>query len=140
MAKRKRPKPKPPTDAQMEKEVADFMEWATDQGYQLKPEGGGLVITNTAGKVMERDPVVAAYSIAVAKGWKPVNKEFLRLAADDVAKRFPDGWGFILLATPVGAGGRVAYVSNFDRSDAIKTLKEFLFAQGEAADWMKHIK
>ena len=108
MAKRKRPKPKPPTDAQMEKEVADFMEWATDQGYQLKPEGGGLVITNTAGKVMERDPVVAAYSIAVAKGWKPVNKEFLRLAADDADRdrrrtRLAGGHAPPRLSDPFGA-------------------------------------
>lgn len=70
-----------------------------------------------------------------------MDKEYLRLAAIDVAKRLPDQHGFVLFTTPTGhQPGRVGYVANVNRQDAIKMVKEWLFAMGEGENWMKHIK
>lgn len=67
---------------------------------------------------------------------------YLQSAADAVKKELPDGHGFLLLTFPFnGEGGnRLHYVSNGNRADTIKMLKEFLFRVGESEDWMTHIK
>ena len=69
-----------------------------------------------------------------------MDKEYLKLASVEIAKKFPDNHGFILLVAPFGEHGRTNYTSNIQRTDAIKLLKEFLFRIGEAEDWMKHIQ
>jgi hypothetical protein len=75
-----------------------------------------------------------------------MDKEYLRLMAEQVKAKLPDNHGFLLLTAPFGdlpAGApenRTTYCSNMKREDAIKLLKEFLFRIGEAEDWMKHIK
>ena len=72
---------------------------------------------------------------------KPLDREFLKEAADAVKARLPDNYGFILLATPVPWEGdkRLIYVANCERADAIAMLKEWLLKCGAAEDWMKHI-
>lgn len=67
------------------------------------------------------------------------DREYLALAADAAKDRLPDDAGFILI-TSWGPEQRARYVSNIDRSTAIKLLKEFLFRNGEEEAWMKHIK
>lgn len=70
------------------------------------------------------------------------DKQYLQEAADKVVASFPDGEGFILLAVPYGDGGatgRVKYISNLDRKDAIKVLKAWLIKASGEEDWMKHI-
>jgi hypothetical protein len=71
-----------------------------------------------------------------------MSKEYLTLAAKAIHDKLPDNHGFLLLVVPFNAegDGRTAYISNCEREDAIKLLKEFLFRIGEAEDWMKHIK
>lgn len=67
------------------------------------------------------------------------DKNYLQEAAKAVDQQLPDNHVFILLTAPVGAGGRLSYVSSMERADAIKTIKEFLFRIGEQEEWMKHI-
>ena len=49
-------------------------------------------------------------------------------SAQEVAQRiglaFPPGWGFALLAFSFGEGGYLTYVSNAERSDIVKALRE----------------
>jgi hypothetical protein len=58
----------------------------------------------------------------------------------------PDNHGFILMVVPYGSGeGRLEYLSNLKREDAINLLKEFLIKEflikcGAEEDWMKHIR
>ena len=68
----------------------------------------------------------------------PHAKEYLRLAADAAAAKLPDNHGFVLITTPVGAEGRVNYIANIDREDAVAMLKTLLFAWGKDEAWMKH--
>ncbi len=129
------------TEAEADKEIADFMQYAHDKGWILKrrEKDGTLIFGNAAGEESPHQPLAAQFSIAVARGYRPPNKEFLRLAAEEVTKKFPDGWGFILIAAPLGEGGRTTYAANVDRADAIKLLKELMFHWGEDENWMKHI-
>ena len=70
-----------------------------------------------------------------------MDKEYLKLAADEISATFPDNHGFVLLVTPFNvADARAHYISNITREDAIVMLKEFLFRVGSAEDWMKHIQ
>jgi hypothetical protein len=69
-----------------------------------------------------------------------MDKQYLALAAKEIGVKFPDNHGFILLVLPFGESGRTNYISNCQREDAIKVLKEFLFRIGAEEDWMKHIK
>lgn len=73
---------------------------------------------------------------------KPLDREFLKEAADAVKARLPDNYGFILLAFPFHKEGdeRLLYVSNAKREDAIASLKEWLIKCSAPEDWMKHIK
>lgn len=71
---------------------------------------------------------------------KVMDKEFLKRAAKRVELELPDGYGFVLLASPFGDGEhRLVYTSNIQREDAIALLKEFLINAGAAEDWMKHL-
>ncbi len=71
------------------------------------------------------------------------DREYLKDMGRTLAARLPDNHGFLLLTFPFGEGGdggRIAYMSNAQRSDAINVIKEFLLKAGAAEDWMKHIK
>jgi len=68
------------------------------------------------------------------------DKTYLKDAAKAIEQHLPDNHAFILLTAPLGAGGKLSYVSSMQREDAIKVLKEFLFACGEQEAWMQHIK
>lgn len=68
-------------------------------------------------------------------------KIYLQLAADAVRHELPPHRCFLILAfTPTPEGSIVEYVSNASRKDNIDALKEWLFRQGEAANWMKDIR
>jgi hypothetical protein len=69
-----------------------------------------------------------------------MNKQYLNEAAKAIDANLPDTHGFILLAVPRDADGRLNYISNLDRTDAINVLKEWLIKCGAEEDWMKHIK
>ena len=51
--------------------------------------------------------------------------------------RFPSGWGFVVLAFPFGAGGRMNYVSNSERADVVRAMYEFIEATRQK--WGEHI-
>lgn len=70
----------------------------------------------------------------------PKDKQYLRDVAKVIDSKLPDNTGFIVISSPFGGPeGRVQYISNIERLDAIKLLKEFLFNIGEEENWMKHI-
>lgn len=69
-----------------------------------------------------------------------MNRQFLQLMAEDVSKRLPDKWTFIVLAAPVGEGGQLVYASNMKRADAINVLREFLIKASGPEEWLKHLK
>lgn len=71
-----------------------------------------------------------------------MDKEYLKLAAQEVEQHLPDNHGFILLVAPFGDGGtgRCNYISTMTRPTAINLIKEFLIKCGHEEDWMKHIK
>lgn len=73
---------------------------------------------------------------------KPADKQYLREVAKVIDSKLPDNTGFIFLASPFGGdpGARVQYISNIDRADAIKLLKEFLFMTGNEEEWMQHVR
>lgn len=69
------------------------------------------------------------------------DKQYLNEAAKAVHAKLPDHHGFILMAIPFeGGDGRLKYISNLKREDAINFLKEWLIKCGAEEDWMKHIK
>ena len=49
--------------------------------------------------------------------------------ARELTKMLPPGRGFILLTFDFGPGGNLAYVSNGERDDAIRALREWLQRQ-----------
>lgn len=53
-----------------------------------------------------------------------------------VDRQLPYGWGFIVLAFPFGAGGRMNYVSNAERADVVRALYEFIEATKQG--WAEH--
>jgi hypothetical protein len=70
----------------------------------------------------------------------PRDKGYMREAAQVVASKLPDNFGFLLLAAPFGAGkGRLLYTSTMERSSAINVVKEWLVMNKYEEDWMKHI-
>jgi hypothetical protein len=69
----------------------------------------------------------------------PMDKEYLREMAKVVESKLPDRHGFIVFAFPFD-GGRMFYLSNAVREDAIKALKEWLIQVSGEEEWMKHIK
>ena len=69
------------------------------------------------------------------------DKQYLKEVAKIVHATMPDGYGFIVISAPFNEGdNRMNYISNIQRADAIKLVKEWLFKAGEEEDWMKHIK
>lgn len=70
----------------------------------------------------------------------PMDKEYLREMAKVVESKLPDNYGFIVFAFPFGPGGRMFYLSNAQRADAINALKEWLIQASGEEEWMKHIK
>lgn len=71
-----------------------------------------------------------------------MDREYLKEAARAVQAKLPDSHGFILLAFPFnGEGdGRLVYISNAQRTDALNAMKEWMLKCGASEDWMKHIK
>jgi len=136
--KRRKTQTRPMTDAQADKEVADFMQYAHEKGWSFKrwDEAGALIFGNAAGEEKPHHPLLVEYALAVERGYKPVNQEFLRLAADGISAKLPDGWGFILIAAPLGLTGAVTYTASVERADAIRLLKELMFHWGEEENWM----
>jgi hypothetical protein len=57
----------------------------------------------------------------------------LQALARHVDKQLPYGWGFVLLAFPYGAGGRMNYVATADRADVVRAMYEFI--EGTKASW-----
>jgi hypothetical protein len=55
-------------------------------------------------------------------------REDLQSIANSIKARLPQGWGFCLICVPLGDDeqGRVNYVSNANRDDVIKMLKNFI--------------
>jgi hypothetical protein len=54
-----------------------------------------------------------------------------------VDHQLPYGWGFVVLAFPFGAGGRMNYISNAQRSDIVRAMYEFIEATKEK--WGQHV-
>jgi hypothetical protein len=45
---------------------------------------------------------------------------------EEAAVRLPYGWGFVLLAFPYSAGGRIKCVTNEGRSEVLGAMYEFI--------------
>jgi hypothetical protein len=56
-------------------------------------------------------------------------------AVDD---HLPNGYCFIVMAFPVGKGGRLEYASNADREDVLKVMKEFIKYNESGENFNKH--
>ncbi|MFQ5786493.1 MAG: hypothetical protein ACE5H1_00785 [Thermodesulfobacteriota bacterium] len=66
------------------------------------------------------------------------------LIMQDIAKsvddKIPDDFGFFVFVFPFNrTDGRANYVSNAQREDVIKFMKEFLIKSGHKDDWMRHL-
>jgi hypothetical protein len=72
----------------------------------------------------------------------PQEEEDAKVRADlqalgrHVDHQLPYGWGFVVLAFPFGAGGRMNYVSNAQRADVVRAMYEFIEATKEK--WAEH--
>ena len=55
-----------------------------------------------------------------------MDKENLNLLANMVDNALPDNMGFCLMVFPFGSEGRLQYVSNGNREDVVKALKEWI--------------
>ena len=64
----------------------------------------------------------------------------MQLIAKTVKEQLPQGFGFFIMVFPFGdVEGRANYVSDGNREDVIKMMKEFIIRCGYEEDWMKHI-
>jgi len=54
-----------------------------------------------------------------------------------VDRQLPYGWGFVVLAFPFGAGGRMNYVANANRADVIRAMYEFI--EASTGKWGAHV-
>jgi hypothetical protein len=54
-----------------------------------------------------------------------------------VRDRLPEKWGFVILAFPFGALGRLNYVANARREDIVRVMREFITMT--EADFGQHI-
>ena len=54
-----------------------------------------------------------------------------------VDTQLPYGWGFVVLAFPFGAGGRMNYISNAQRADIVRAMYEFIEATKDK--WGEHV-
>ncbi len=117
--------------------------WNRDTGYGLC--GACAARIQASGKEPEFEltyGVEGKHWFAIPPKPKPLDREYLKLAAKEISARLPDNHGFILLAVPFGEqpDKRLTYISSLKREDAIIVLKEFLLNAGAAEDWMQHIK
>jgi hypothetical protein len=53
-----------------------------------------------------------------------------------VDHQLPYGWGFVVLAFPFGADGRMNYIANAERADVVRAMYEFIEATKEK--WAEH--
>lgn len=60
----------------------------------------------------------------------PRVKEVLNDWAKRIDSALPPGWGFALLLFTFGEGGTMTWISNAEREDMLKSLQEFIRAQG----------
>ncbi len=65
-----------------------------------------------------------------------VRSDLLALARH-VDRQLPYGWGFVVLAFPFGAGGRMNYISNAQRADIVRAMYEFIEATKDK--WGEHV-
>lgn len=65
-----------------------------------------------------------------------VRSDLLELASY-VEEHLPKRWGFVVLAFPFGAGGRLNYISNAQRADIVRAMYEFIEATKEK--WGEHV-
>jgi hypothetical protein len=54
-----------------------------------------------------------------------------------VDRQLPYGWGFVVLAFPFGAGGRMNYISNANRADIVRAMYEFI--EATKGKWAEHV-
>lgn len=54
-----------------------------------------------------------------------------------VEAQLPYGWGFVVLAFPFGAGGRINYIANAERADVVRAMYEFIEVTKEK--WAEHV-
>src|SRR5258708_34147294 len=54
-----------------------------------------------------------------------------------VDHQLPYDWGFVVLAFPFGAGGRMNYISNADRIDVVRAMYEFIEVTKDK--WGEHV-
>jgi hypothetical protein len=60
----------------------------------------------------------------------------LQALAKHVDRQLPYGWGFVVLAFPFGAGGRMNYIANAQRADVVRAMYEFI--EATKAGWAEH--
>lgn len=53
-------------------------------------------------------------------------KKNLKHLADKIKDELPDGFGFALLAFEFNREGQLMYISNADRADIVKAMKEWI--------------
>jgi hypothetical protein len=64
----------------------------------------------------------------------PEIRALLRAISEKIKPACPEGWGFLLFLFEFGAGKSNFYMSNADRKDAIKMLREWLVRQEGAVE------
>jgi len=70
-----------------------------------------------------------------------MDRDYLREMAKLLEAKLPDQHGFILLAFPFDRDdGRLIYISNAQRKDAVNAVKEWLIKASGEEEWMKHIQ
>jgi len=65
-------------------------------------------------------------------------RQKLKSIAQWVDSQLPYGWGFVVLAFPFGADGRMNYVANAQRADVVRAMYEFIQRSKEEA-WGTHV-
>jgi hypothetical protein len=60
----------------------------------------------------------------------------LQVIARLVDSQLPYGWGFVVLAFPFGADGRMNYIAKAKRADVVRVMYEFIEATKEK--WGEH--
>ncbi len=61
----------------------------------------------------------------------------LKALGRHVDHQLPYGWGFVVLAFPFGADGRMNYISNADRLDVVRAMYEFI--EATKGKWAEHM-
>lgn len=57
---------------------------------------------------------------------RPEVRETMNKVASAIDSALPDGFGFVLLVFNFGEGGYMNYISNSDRADVVRAMKEFV--------------